>query len=185
VWKDRLQGYITHVEQVFFSEDSNYKIMIEYACEMQHNCNKDQRSFKAYLSRWLAIAAQIAPFTTGQIMPLIQASSYGAMSACIQAADGVHCGRKWNISADDGERDIGNQMAAMSIVQSNLILKSPALADITTGISLDNPNKPTIYYDATRVFTTGEKAGAWTFTALVLAGMFFGALLLPFEHGES
>ncbi len=176
-----------HLQQVFFSAESDHRIMVEYACEGPSNCNKDQRSFKAYLARWLAVTTQIAPFTAAQIMPLIRASTDGAMKACVKAADGIHCGRKWDIMADDGERDIGNQLAAMSIVQANLVMKSPALADIVTGISTSNPNageessKSGNNRETARLITTGDKAGAWTLTASVVIGSIGSVFLLLAE----
>jgi mannan endo-1,6-alpha-mannosidase len=163
--------------------------MVEYACESVENCNKDQRSFKAYLARWIAVTAQTAPFTAGQIMPWIQGSSQGAAKACVQAADGVGCGRKWNLGKDDGERDIGNQMTALGIVQANLVLKSPGLADIRTGNSKSDPNagtglKPSPQsVEATRKINTGDKAGAWILTVFFLLSSIVGvfALLLDGE----
>jgi mannan endo-1,6-alpha-mannosidase len=154
------------------------------------NCNKDQRSFKAYLSRWLAVTVQTAPFSAGQIMPWIQGSAQGAAKACIQAADGVQCGRKWNIGNDDGERDIGNQMTAMSIVQANLVLKSPPLADLGNGNSASDPSaggdskKGPIDRVATRKMTTGDKAGAWILTVLALLGSLVGLFALVFDTDD-
>jgi Glycosyl hydrolase family 76 len=154
--------------------------MVESACEGAQNCNKDQRSFKAYLSRWLAVTAQIAPFTAPQIMPLIQDSAEGAMTACVQASGGIQCGRRWNIIADDGERDIGNQMSAMSIVQANLVMKSTALADLTTGISESNPEAGG-GAQMPRAITRSDIAGASAMTVMIITLLFAGGLWLVRE----
>src|ERR1700761_987510 len=130
MWKERLNGYLNNTQRVFFPDQYGGKIMVEYACETMANCNKDQRSFKAYLSRWLAVAAQLAPYTAGQIMPWLQTSAGAAAKVCTGGPPGgVVCGRKWYEPQDDGTRDIGNQMTAMSVVQANLIQKVPPPAD--------------------------------------------------------
>jgi hypothetical protein len=165
--------------------------MIEYACEGLGNCNRDQRSFKAYFSRWLAVTAQLAPFASPQIMGWIKASSDGAAKACVVAADGdVSCGRKWNVSSDDGERDIGNQMTAMSVVQANLIGGAAALANLQTGNSESNPDagngatrsRPSD--EATRVMTTADKAGAWLLTVLALLASVVGVFALLLDRDD-
>lgn len=152
--------------------------MVEYACEDHGTCNKDQRSFKAYLARWLAITVQLAPFTTGRILPWLQTSAGAAFKACSGGAPGgVVCGRRWYEPQDDGTRDIGNQMTAMSVVQANLALKLPGPADHKTGTSAGNagaggsaerpPTADEIL--ATRPFTTGDKVGGWLITVVLLA----------------
>lgn len=52
--------------------------MYEVACEPSHNCNIDQQTFKAYLSRWLAASVKVAPWTRESIMPLLAASAQAA-----------------------------------------------------------------------------------------------------------
>lgn len=155
---------------------------MEVACESINTCNPDQRTFKAYLSRWLAVTAQIAPFSAGQIMPLLQSSATAAMNACTGGqSDGVVCGRKWYEAHDDGTRDIGNQMSAMSVVQSNLILHNAAPADKSTGTSVGNAaagglDRPVTSDDilASRTMTTGDKAGGWLLTVIVCISVLIG-----------
>lgn len=150
--------------------------MVEYACEAQGNCNKDQRSFKAYLARWLAVSAQLAPFTQNQIMPWLQTSAGAALKVCSGGPPGgIVCGRQWYINQDDGTRDIGNQMTAMSVVQSNLIKNVPPPADHRTGsstgdASAGNGNKQPTADDilATRKLETGDIVGAWLITAIMV-----------------
>jgi mannan endo-1,6-alpha-mannosidase len=157
--------------------------MMEEACESVNTCNPDQRTFKAYLSRWLAVTAQIAPFSAGQIMPLLQSSAAAAVNVCTSGSpDGVACGRKWYESKDDGTRDIGNQMSAMSVVQSNLVLHVAGPADGSTGTSIGNPaagglDRPTTNDEiiATRPVTTGDKAGGWLLTIVLITFLTGGA----------
>ena len=99
-WADRLNGYLPNVQRVFFLPEYGGNVMTEYACEGNGNCNKDQRSFKAYLSRWLALTVQMAPFTSPTIMPWLQGSAQAAIRQCVagpgNAVGGpVACGRKW------------------------------------------------------------------------------------------
>ena len=47
-------------------------------CEELTVCNPDQRSFKAYLSAWMARTTQLAPFTYNKIMPYLRSSAVAA-----------------------------------------------------------------------------------------------------------
>lgn len=167
--------------------------MVEYACEPTGTCNKDQRSFKAYLARWLAVSVQLAPFTTARILPWLQTSAGAAFKVCSGGVpDGVVCGRRWFESQDDGTRDIGNQMTAMSVVQANLAIKLPGPADHKTGTSAGNagaggegertPTADDIL--ATRPFTIGDKIGGWLLTLLfvAVAGACGTFILLPDDN---
>jgi hypothetical protein len=191
VWKDRILGYLENTQRVFFAPQyANGKVMTEYACEPLNNCNKDQRSFKAYLSRWLAVCAQLAPFSQGTIMPWIQESSNAAAKACTSTDKGVACGRTWYEYKDDGQRDVGQQMTAMAIVQSNLILGAKPLMDLSTGDSKSDPGagsaRPKKIPDAiyTRKITTADKAGAWLVTVIALLVFMGGAVMLVLDRDE-
>ncbi|KAF2670502.1 mannan endo-1,6-alpha-mannosidase DCW1 [Microthyrium microscopicum] len=189
-WKNRLNGLLGNTQKVFFPENYGGKTMVEYACEPLKNCNKDQRSFKAYLARWLAVSAQLAPFSQGTIIPWIQTSAQNAAKACSNTDKGLACGRVWYENKDDGERDVGNQMTAMSVVQSNLILGAKTLADIGSGDSKSDPSAggggsssvPDRIY--TRKITTGDKAGAWLLTAVALLGSLAGMVALLVEGDD-
>jgi mannan endo-1,6-alpha-mannosidase len=189
-WQQRLAGLLDNTQRVFFPEFGGGKVMVEYACETQNNCNKDQRSFKAYLSRWLAVSAQLAPFTAGQITPWLQSSAIAAAKACTPSAAGLGCGRTWYENKDDGQRDVGNQMTALSIVQSNLIAQARSLEDIKTGDSVSDPGlgggkelrKINPIY--TRKITQADKAGAWILTLLCMGVAIVGALAMLFENHE-
>lgn len=66
-WRERTQGMLDGIQRTFF----NGTIMIEAACEMSWNCNIDQQTFKAYLSRWMAASVKVAPWTHDIVMPLL------------------------------------------------------------------------------------------------------------------
>jgi len=175
LWGERLQGYLNHTQIVFFPSEYGGNTMMEYACEPPNTCNTDQRSFKAYLSRWLAVTTQLAPFTTAQITPWLRTSAEAAAKICTGNPNNPTCGRKWYVTTNDGLTDVGNQMSAMSIVQSNLISNlEPPVGVNTGGNSPGNPNAgegegtpslPGIY---TRLITSGDVGGAWFIAVLCL-----------------
>jgi len=191
-WGTEMDGYMKNLQRVFFPDQYGGKVMVEYACEPIRNCNRDQRSFKAYLSRWLSMSYQLVPQTQSQITTWIQASTQGVAKACSDTPKGLACGRTWYDNKDDGERDVGNQMTAMSMVQSNFILKNPApLADIKSGNSKSDPGAggkgaPTYTPEAiyTRKITTADKAGAWVLTVFAVLVSVFGMFALLVEGDD-
>jgi mannan endo-1,6-alpha-mannosidase len=161
---------------VFF----NNQVMIEVACENNGKCNFDQRSFKAYLARWMGYTALIAPFTRSMIDPLLQASAVAAAKQCIAGANQTSCGLRWvDNGKNDGSLGVGEQMAALEIVQALLYptVSGPATQK-AGGISVSNPdagsNVPTAPV-ALNPVTTGDKAGASILTLLVLVAILVGA----------
>jgi len=169
-----VQG-ILNATHVFFYNDTN--IMFEVACETIGNCLVDQRSFKAYLARWLAATTKIAPFTSGQIMPRLKASAVAAAKACTGGANGNTCGLKWTTGGFDGQVGVGEQMAALEVFQSNLIPKvAPPVTESGGGTSKGDPGAglkdanpvPKLH---TSVITTADRAGAGILTGLLLLSM--------------
>jgi mannan endo-1,6-alpha-mannosidase len=155
--------------------------MYEVACEPNGKCNVDQRSFKAYLARWMAATTKMAPYTYDIIMPKLQASAMAAAAVCTGGDDGNQCGLRWTESAFDGSVGVGEQMSALEVIQSNLITKVPGpVTNKTGGTSKGNPsagtggdNTPDLLH--TGAITTGDKAGAGFLTVLILVGMVGGA----------
>ena len=84
------------------------------------------------------------------------------------------CGERWYGENDDGLRDLGFQMTALSVVQSNLVLGADALVDLKTGTSVGDVEAggsvDHVYIDpiVTKMITAADKAGAWLFTVLVV-----------------
>jgi mannan endo-1,6-alpha-mannosidase len=154
--------------------------MIEVACENNGKCDVDQRSFKAYLARWMGYTAIVAPWTRAMIDPLLRASAEAAAKQCNGGADQTSCGLRWvDNGKNDGSFGVGEQMAALEVVQALLYptVGGPATAD-KGGISVSNPNagsnvpKTPITFNTV---TTGDKAGASVLTLLVLVAIVVGA----------
>jgi mannan endo-1,6-alpha-mannosidase len=160
---------------VFF--DNN--IMKEVACEDNGKCDVDQRSFKAYLARWMAASTKVAPFATDAIMTYLRASAAGAASSCVAGTDQNQCGLKWTVNSNDGSMGVGEQMSALEVIQSNLIGTVPGPVTNSSGgtskgnnaagsNSNDNPS-------SLNAITGGDKAGAGILTTLILIALFGGA----------
>jgi mannan endo-1,6-alpha-mannosidase len=137
----------------------------------------DQRSFKGYLSRWMAQTAQMAPFTYDTIIKRLRASAQAAAKTCTGGINENVCGLKWTEQKWDKTKDFGQQMAALEVIQANLITRVAApVTDDDGGTSKGNPNAgtkpeksipPGLDYD----ITTADKAGAGILTFLVMIGI--------------
>lgn len=175
LWRTRLKGLIDGAG-VFF----NNNVMIEVACENNGKCDVDQRSFKAYLARFMAYTAIVAPWTQQYIDPLLQASAQAAAKQCNAGANQTTCGLRWvDNGVNDGSTGVGEQMAALEVVQSLLY---PTVAGPATqkagGISVSDPNAGASAPNTPITFnsvTTGDKAGASILTLIVLVGILAGA----------
>ena len=153
--------------------------MCEVACEppQPQTCNYDQPSFKAYLSRWMAVTSQLAPFTEPTVTRRLQESARRAANQCAGQGKNM-CGRRWYQDAWDGFFGVGEQMSALSIFQNNLIKNvAPPVTFAKGGTSEGDPNAggsahsgllddPSLAND----ITTGDRAGAGilTFLSVVL-----------------
>lgn len=149
-------------------------------CEQYNACNTDEKSFKAYLSRWMAASTQMAPFLYDQVLSLLQVSAKAAAAQCNGngpvAPAGQTCGLKWYLNGTwDGTNGVGQQMAAMEVILGTLIQTTQApLTNATGGTSTSNPHAgfnassvPPI--EITTPPSKGEKAGAWVLTAFIVA----------------
>ncbi|KAJ5226166.1 hypothetical protein N7468_007391 [Penicillium chermesinum] len=174
-WKNRVQG-ILDAGAVFFAEHPK-DVLYERACETVNTCMVDQRSFKGYLARWMAATTQLAPFTYDQIMPKLKATGIAAAKSCSGGDDGTTCGMKWIDEKWDKTRDFGQQMAALEVIQSNLINRVAApVTDDKGGTSKGNPdagNVPKKPDPATlmRPITTADRAGAGILTVMMIIGI--------------
>lgn len=91
--------------------------MTEVACESLNTCNNDQKSFKAYLSQWMAGTSTLVPETYDFIKQKLSASAVAAAAQCDGGADGMTCGLRWTQNSTyDGTYGPGEQMAAMSVI---------------------------------------------------------------------
>jgi mannan endo-1,6-alpha-mannosidase len=166
--------------------------MRESACEARApkfdtvpTCNIDQRSFKAYLSRFMAYTYQLCPFTRDYIMARLRPSAVAAAQACTGQPDGDTCGLSWLMGKYDGSTygiargGVGEHMAAMELFQSLLIADVKTPGTSATGTSKGDPSAGTggggLSDEAlkqTRPTTTADKAGAAILTALFSGAVF-------------
>lgn len=153
--------------------------MFEVACEPNGKCNVDQRSFKAYLSRWMAATTKVAPWTTERLEPMMIASRQAAVTTCTGGDGGNQCGLKWTTGAFDGSTGVGEQMSVLEIMGTAMISKvAGPLTNSTGGTSRGDPSAgsnsaktPT----GANTVSTGDKAGAGFLTAVILVGILGGA----------
>ncbi|KAF2190508.1 glycoside hydrolase family 76 protein [Zopfia rhizophila CBS 207.26] len=177
-WKARLTGIINATD-IFFSKDAA-NVMFEVACEQNGKCDVDQRSFKAYLSRWMGHTVKVAPWTRELIMPRLKASAEAAAKQCNAGDDQSQCGLKWTQNGqNDGSFGVGEQMAALEVIQSQLLDQvAGPVGEKSGGTSKGNPSAGSQSEDKPISFnsiTTGDKAGAGFLTTLVLVGILGGA----------
>ncbi|KAL3481348.1 glycoside hydrolase [Aspergillus californicus] len=176
VWRARTEGIINSAN-IFFANDPQ-DVMFEQECEPTSNCKLDQRSFKAYLARWMAMSTQMAPFTYNLIMPKLRASASAAAQACFTQSNETICSLKWTQQAYDGSgRDIGVQMAALEVIQSTLVDKVTSLVSQRHGgISKGDPSggssNPALQPAAAeREITSADRVGAAIVTIFLTAGI--------------
>ncbi|KAG9234646.1 putative mannan endo-1,6-alpha-mannosidase DFG5 [Amylocarpus encephaloides] len=174
-WEERVNGLLNQTVNTFFVDG-----VMKELCE-GGQCNVDQRSFKAYLSRWLAATTRLAPFTAATITPLIAKSSAAALKTCTAGGGNTQCGLKWTTGSNDGSFGVGEQMAVLEITQSNLVAQTPDWVSAVkgTGNSTGNvdagSNSATADSIINKPITTKDRVGAAFFTALVLIGVVGGS----------
>lgn len=148
-------------------------------------CNIDQRSFKAYFTRELAATAELAPWTHDNIMKEIETSAKAAVKTCTAGATGTQCGLQWTKQVNDGNLGVGEQMAVLEIIQSNLVDQAPGWRSAVkgTGTSVGDPNAGSdSKTDASQLVitkvTTSDRIGAGILTALVLCAVLAGGVIM-------
>jgi mannan endo-1,6-alpha-mannosidase len=140
-------------------------------------------SFKAYLTRWMAAATKQAPFIYDRVKAVLETSAKAAALQCngspADHPNGRMCGLSWSMGTTwDGTSGVGQQMAAMEVIQSNLIQQAKApLTSNTGGTSkgdLTAGQGDTTTPGGVKPITTGDRAGAGILTALVAAVVLSG-----------
>jgi mannan endo-1,6-alpha-mannosidase len=177
-WRKHLTGIIKGTDVFFFGDAK--EIMYEVACEQNGKCNLDQRSFKAYLARWMGYTMKVAPWTTELLLPKMRASAQAAAKQCNAGEDQQTCGLKWTLNGqNDGSFGVGEQMAAMEIIQNLLIDEVPGPVSMDNGgVSKSDPSAGSQPQDLPTQFndiTTGDKAGAGILTTVLVVGILGGA----------
>ncbi|KAF1963193.1 mannan endo-1,6-alpha-mannosidase DCW1 precursor [Byssothecium circinans] len=175
VWKTKTNKIIKGLD-VFFKNN----VMFEVACEENGKCNTDQRSFKAYLSRWMGYAMLTAPFTKDLLWPRLTTSAQAAAKQCTASGTEATCGLKWTLNGqNDGSVGVGENMAALEVMQNLLIPQAAGpVTETGGGVSKSDPNAGAGAKTTTVVFdevTTGDKAGAGILTTLILVVILAGA----------
>ena len=161
---------------VFFKDN----VMLEVACEGRGTCNTDQRSFKAYLSRWMGYTMIVAPWTRDLLLQKMETSAVAAAKQCNAGPDQNQCGLRWTEGGvHDGSFGVGEQMSALEVMQNLLIDDVPGpVTEKAGGISKSDPSAGSdvqtqpLDFDAV---TTGDKAGAGFITTVILIMILAGA----------
>ncbi|KAK5115142.1 hypothetical protein LTR62_001839 [Meristemomyces frigidus] len=186
-WLTPLTGILNATLAEFFPTSMGNKIAVEVTCQPLGNCDVDATFFRGFVLRWLSLTAQLVPTTAATIWPYLQASALGAAGQCDGGTDGVTCGMEWNTTKWDGTYGIGQQLSALSVVQTNLIqtmnLGAPytsnsggtSKGDPSAGSTAENPSEGEIY---TRRITSRDRAGAGILTFLAVALTLGGAYFL-------
>ncbi|EAQ85982.1 hypothetical protein CHGG_07235 [Chaetomium globosum CBS 148.51] len=183
IWQTRVDGLLQSARATFFNDDG---VVFEQLCEPSGFCNNDQRSFKGYLTRWLAGTTQMAPYTFDAIHPLLENDARAAAAVCIgdtpapafKGHSGTACGFSWTTPGRfDGSVGVGEQMNALSAVMYTLVgrVAAPVTAD-TGGTSKGNPNameheEPLGYKE----ITLGDRVAAGFVTSALALGVVAGS----------
>ncbi|GMM33881.1 putative mannan endo-1,6-alpha-mannosidase [Saccharomycopsis crataegensis] len=178
IWLTRTINLVNS-SKVFFKNDTMY----EAACQPAGTCDEDQRTFKAIFARCLGLTARLAPDTNGTIMPWIEASALAAAASCDGGLDGHTCGQNWFLGTYDNKYGLGEEMAALEIMQSLRIWDRPAPYTASTGgTSEGNPAAGLIDMTANETkpldLHTKDKAGAGIITVVIAATIIGSAIWL-------
>lgn len=180
IWQTRVEGFVSALPYFFTNN-----VMYEPVCEPTKNCDTDQLSFKAYLSRWMAATVQLAPFTEAAIMPYLRASAVAAAAQCEGGPSGTTCGYRWDDNGtNDGTVGPGQQMSAMAVFGANLVQQAAgAVTAESGGTSKGNPEAGSAGTRSTQsviggtfVISTKDRVGAWVLTSMVAVCLLGGAV---------
>ncbi|CCF59955.1 hypothetical protein KAFR_0I01740 [Kazachstania africana CBS 2517] len=177
LWHERTKGFL-NASVVFF----NNSIMYEAACQGPQTCNTDQRSFKAYFSRFLGATAQLVPETRDTVMHWVNTSAVAAATSCSGGTDGHTCGINWFYGGWDGYYGLGEQMSALEIMVNTRALHKPGPYTSENGGSSMGDGAAGTQATATNLsplnVTPGSKAAAGIITAVIGISIFACVLWL-------
>ncbi|KAI0191710.1 glycoside hydrolase [Xylaria flabelliformis] len=155
-WADRTNGLLQASRSYFSPFPNATNIMYEHACELSNTCNTDMKSFKGYLSRFMAATTLMMPSTLHNVRELLRTSAVAAGKACSGGDGSTVCGQKWYVYVGgyDGNPGLGQSMTALETVQALLAFNSqPPLkhGEIKDVKSRDgtSPNSPTTTQSST------------------------------------
>ncbi|EPS38027.1 hypothetical protein H072_8252 [Dactylellina haptotyla CBS 200.50] len=116
-WKEQIDKILEATYATFFDQETG--AIKEIQCQDTNTCDSDQRSFKAYLIRWMGYTAQVATYTYDDIMPRLRKNAQLAAATCTGQPGGTACGQKWNVGAGwDGQYGLGEQINALEAIQN-------------------------------------------------------------------
>lgn len=193
-WREKVDRILEGIDVFFTSEawpntpltqargQVEAGIMYEPACDPYDKCNVDQRSFRAYLARFMALTVKMAPYTEPLIVPKLRRSAEFAAKRCNgpPGTSGKQCQLKWYQDDWNGAfTGLGEQMAALEVMQSALINDVPApLTETTGGSSKGDPGaggSDEYVPLGVEPAATGGRVGAGFLTTFVLFGILGGA----------
>lgn len=125
-WVTRTEGLLDAAGSFFGPYDNSTNIMYEHACERNELCNTDMKSFKGYLSRFMAQSAVMVPSIQSTVSKYLQASATAIGKACSGGDASTTCGQKWYVGGFDGNTGLGQSMSALETVQGLLASAAPA-----------------------------------------------------------
>lgn len=184
-WKTEVTNLLEATLRVFFPDG----IAHEPACEDVGTCTSDMMSFKGFVARWMAMTAQLAPFTRDTILPVLRTSAAAAVRTCGGGDSGRMCGFKWHTDTWDGTVFAGNQMNVLATLSSLLVGTGEAsAAGGDGGAPVTNATGGTSTGDAAAGYgekpwerkitpiTTADRAGAAILTILLIGSFTGGAV---------
>ncbi|CAB91181.1 plasma membrane mannan endo-1,6-alpha-mannosidase Dfg501 [Schizosaccharomyces pombe] len=139
VWRERLDGLISHATSYFFTDD----IAWDPQCEYFDDCNSDQTAFKGIFMQSFGNTIRLAPYTYDTLYPLIQTSAAAAAKQCCGGYSGTSCGIYWfwNNGTWDDNYGVQEQFSALQAVQMLMIEYAPEIATLAS--STDNRSNST------------------------------------------
>jgi mannan endo-1,6-alpha-mannosidase len=190
-WENVTQTLLHASDEPFFNRGDGFpNIMRESGCESPPpsfstpaTCNTDQRSFKAYLARFMGYAYQLVPGTRDYIMTRLKASAVAAGKSCTGQPGGDTCGLSWIEQKYDGstygiaQGGVGEHLAAMELFQNLLIDQAKTPNTHQTGTSQGDPSagsgsstgsSQTTHREPT---TKADRAGAGILTVLTVVSL--------------
>ena len=191
-WVERTNGLLGATSTFFSPFKNATSILFEAACELDYSCNIDQQSMKAYLARWMAGTAQMAPWTAGRIGELLRTSAQGAAASCSGGSGGNTCGTRWFTNGFDGRTGLGQQLCAMEVMYALLVdetappmtLPSVVIRDVPDEITIESPASPTaeetsaetarpLYHDQQGGAGVASSSGVFVAFMIAFAGAIF------------
>jgi len=187
-WETETHKLLNGTDEPFFNADPKYAqlVMQESACEFGPTCNTDQRSFKAYLSRFMGQTMVLVNSTQSFIMPRLKASAVAVGKVCTGPPDGETCGLQWRQEKFDGSPygiaigGGGEHMAAMELFQSLLVPLNVEKSTPLTKVRGTSPGDPSAGSNEgssdedlkqAEPTTTGDRAGAGILTTICLGSL--------------